>query len=1737
MENKVIKTKHLKKLLLVLFLGIAQAFTAFAQGDVRYNANMNLPFNEKAGDVNPQTGELTLSFTDLYLPGRGGMDFSFGRTRTISQSNVFNMSYINGQNVLDGETVEKENRIGSGWSSTLPYIMDVRDPYGNYSKNLFYGGSVYTIDINSVEINNPGKSNILGYDLTDMRVYKSTAVSYDSDILPKESEIYETSGARSEYVLHLKTNEKSWFDSNGRLIMEEDSTGLNKIWYFYTKDTGRLGQVIDTLNREINFSYDDGGNLSSISWQVNVMKKEAGNSRVPASETREVKYGYEPINSDAYPNVKHLMENGLVQGEVTPYALASVTDPYGNVTGYSYRDGEASFTYNKQKQHSSNAYLLLTGITSNPDGAGQLEKFTSKRCFEYEVPGKGMYRKDFFTGYMEYYRISRQYLLNRHGDEFHNTGYIYYEAGSGNNKNEYHTQVIQGNITKSYIYSLSSAEPYNNHVLDKLRTESVDGFLELTDFVYNNDRTKARDIVFRQGKYAYTDNYYYDNKGNLKRSEDRTGLVSITEYDHFYSVPVRTIQKVTVDGEMVDYVQEAVLNDRGLVEKQKVFVDDKPITVATMEYDEYGNQIAVTDALGNRSVTVYDEVYHAFPVRQYQEYSIKTWYDMTTENFWLDDAEKEIDATANSWSLYNDDGTPWLQIDQSGSVSEYYYNEIGDVIETISPDYDDDRSILELIKEKGSDREIRDIFDVNYFLLRNNNPGTVNHIDYQNDFVKTISSLDHEKGSRLVHGAQSDGIGNIEEQQVYKDDKLYASTRMAYDSLGRMVASTHPDAGGESTSIRINGKEVGRYDKTWLVKYDDVGRKKKVVYPANNQGHTDTKEIEYDDENNIVTTLDSLGRKGEQYFDWSGRLVKVITYGDGKNPEAAREYNRYYDELGRSTLFVDAMGIETAYSYDERGLVREIDYRPLGKEAMEYDDLGRLVRKTDRKHQVSTLSYDGLSRITNSRYYANFDEESANNPNHVVSLNYNESGNIVKTKNNDIIEHYIYDQTLRISRTDRYLTDDTCRNKIAEVWGNVSDSNIYSFGYRYDNAGIMTEMNYPDGSVQTFSYDTQLNNLISIGEGEDEASITPFVTGISYTPEGTISRMDYANNTFQRWEYDNRIRLSNISIGRNNEGMEESILDIGYTLDNLGNVTRITNTRGEKSYSDFYKYDGFNQLVSARSQMPDRADSFQTVLDLFGTFDDGVEVDGQLFNSDGDLNGDSRIDGEDLVLSTVQAESVFDEEGFEYDRNGNRTVRGLNGDSYSYGYGERNQLKKIWKVLKDTGKKVLYTDYEYDGNGNTVRRTVYPAEDEPSEEILFEYDGLNRLVKTVKNGTETKYVYDNAGNRIIKGNTRKTTLYLRHGSLAVAMDVEVEEDLETEELGSINRYVLSGNSIAGRITSSFSIDSETTETEITTKRYWYHLDHLDSTKAVTNEEGEVEVIYEYRAFGEQFKRLDGDGEETGDKAKYSYGGKELDDSDLYYFNARYYDPAAGRFVTVDPAKDGINWYVYVSNNPLRFVDPTGLEKGDKDKSRGRSSRSRDRGRRGRSRSRSYDRGRSPSPRNRSLSPRRDTYRRDSYSYRSRQRMGRAHSRSRSPGPRETSRRMEVEAFDTRRGRSYFGYSGPPGGMVSRSGSVIGNQRSRRIQPLMDHVYRNNRNRSPRAPENCGEAPALSIAKSDGADPRDLIFRAIDSRYGVTPPCSQNCSQWLTPSKSNPGWERMRSWAVDKLTKKESSKKQ
>jgi len=49
-----------------------------------------------------------------------------------------------------------------------------------------------------------------------------------------------------------------------------------------------------------------------------------------------------------------------------------------------------------------------------------------------------------------------------------------------------------------------------------------------------------------------------------------------------------------------------------------------------------------------------------------------------------------------------------------------------------------------------------------------------------------------------------------------------------------------------------------------------------------------------------------------------------------------------------------------------------------------------------------------------------------------------------------------------------------------------------------------------------------------------------------------------------------------------------------------------------------------------------------------------------------------------------------------------------------------------------------------------------------------------------------------------------------------------------------------------------------------------------------------------------------------------------DETGLIYMRARHMDPALGRFISEDPARDGANWFLYCEGNPTSYTDRSGM---------------------------------------------------------------------------------------------------------------------------------------------------------------------------------------------------------------------
>jgi RHS repeat-associated protein len=150
----------------------------------------------------------------------------------------------------------------------------------------------------------------------------------------------------------------------------------------------------------------------------------------------------------------------------------------------------------------------------------------------------------------------------------------------------------------------------------------------------------------------------------------------------------------------------------------------------------------------------------------------------------------------------------------------------------------------------------------------------------------------------------------------------------------------------------------------------------------------------------------------------------------------------------------------------------------------------------------------------------------------------------------------------------------------------------------------------------------------------------------------------------------------------------------------------------------------------------------------------------------------------------------------------------------------------------------------------------------------------------------------------------------------------------------ISKHVFAGNQ---RIASTVSMKNNCgTMTEQNTM--YFHPDHLGSSSYVTDKKGNFFEMIEYLPYGETLY----DEAATVDKTEFRFTGHLKDDeTGFYYCHARYYDPKMGKFLSVDPileqylqgkpnggvySSENMNLYMYVGNNPVKYIDPNGTDK-------------------------------------------------------------------------------------------------------------------------------------------------------------------------------------------------------------------
>jgi len=209
----------------------------------------------------------------------------------------------------------------------------------------------------------------------------------------------------------------------------------------------------------------------------------------------------------------------------------------------------------------------------------------------------------------------------------------------------------------------------------------------------------------------------------------------------------------------------------------------------------------------------------------------------------------------------------------------------------------------------------------------------------------------------------------------------------------------------------------------------------------------------------------------------------------------------------------------------------------------------------------------------------------------------------------------------------------------------------------------------------------------------------------------------------------------------------------------------------------------------------------------------------------------------------------------------------------------------------------------YDANGSLVT----------GDGRYYEYNDANQLVRvrqgeTIAGPVIAEYFYDFSGQRVMK---------IENGVVTYYVGKHFEKQVGGATAGSTSYYFGDGSERVAKKDPAGNI-------------FYYHLDHLDGINVVTDSAGNTVARTDYLPFGDV--RAGSSGSE-----KYSYTGKELDKTNLYYFEARYNSPEFRHFTQADIAEpdygdpQDLNRYSYVGNNPLSYVDPDGFKKKKKAK--------------------------------------------------------------------------------------------------------------------------------------------------------------------------------------------------------------
>ncbi|MBI2522737.1 MAG: PKD domain-containing protein [Bdellovibrio sp.] len=831
------------------------------------------------------------------------------------------------------------------------------------------------------------------------------------------------------------------------------------------------------------------------------------------------------------------------------------------------------------------------------------------------------------------------------------------------------------------------------------------------------------------------------------------------------------------------------------------------------------------------------------------------------------------DGTTKSFSYAN--GLMTEEFDQRGSKTSYSYNQYNRLTQITRPD-----GHANLISDSGSTTA-------------------------GNNFTGGASGQLQSFGTG--QNQQFDGIVNAKNVQTKLVRGFDGYTSSIIDGEGKLTIIERNNFGDPTKITRPDNSQV-------IFAYNAATRD--LISKTDSATGVTTSQT-YDSFGNLLTATNARGFTSSNTYDPSTGLLISST-----NTSTQTSIRNYFP-LGLLKNHTDPLGYIVQYEYaaDGRGNVSAIIDPLQNRTTFERDLAGNITKITNAKGQIIRREYNSWNRLTavisakgertEYTYLTTGELHTIKDPHgKSITFEYNNLGQLISK----------IDQLGNVTT----LGYDVNGNVAQEI-----DANGNIKKYEYNDIDQLVRKILPD-NLYEFSYDVR-GNLLEAKNNISQINLTyeHFDAGDAVVQEnfhglGTKSDFPVSNLNYDLDQNANRI------------SMQTSVGNFTYTFDSGDRLTNVENHKGENFTTAYdhgnriteitrpgsktlLTFDDTNFLTSIQHQKG------TNILKFFNFERDSIGNRTKITTGAGVQNLSYDLNNQLISASNPEATTDFSIENFTYDAIGNRTTDQLGNFSFDL---SRQRITEDYSYI-----------YVHDNNGNMVSKQkkgtlgqefynyLYSSE---NQLVGFEYYENNVLVKSAE------YSFDAIGRRVEK-------IVIDHANPANSFTRRFVYDRH-----EILHQLDDSNNILVTYTHSMLGTDDTLAEDVTAvgvneglataaTSYFYLKDGLGSITEIVNGSGDILQRYVYSAFGKLLRVVSPTGADLPVPflvPYFSYTNRELDsENGLYYYRARVYDSAIGRFLQSDPDHGFrgdpisiLNKFIYAGNSPIVNIDPLGMFK-------------------------------------------------------------------------------------------------------------------------------------------------------------------------------------------------------------------